>query len=326
MKELQDSPNTIKVEMTEGCNLRCGMCAIQGIREKAGGPYKFLTVELARKIAMKVRSTGWNSKVEFTLRGEPLMNPYSAEIVGVFRKELPTTHLMITSNALPLLRKPGVHGNLDILFSNGLNVLALDAYKPSAKAIERVRQYNGVEIFDYLTGGGVSPYKKVPVSVKRIVIMEDFETLVMSRQKLGVKIGNNHAGVGLPPTEEPLKKRCVRPFRELVIRHDGKIPLCCNDWRGEYKIGDVSDYKSLIDLWNNPEFHAVRVSLYHRDRDFNPCGRCSDSGYRLGLLPDKLGKKTLPEPTKATRRIIQRTSGGEPYTKPVLREWEKIFR
>jgi len=319
---MQDAPNTIKLEMTEGCNFRCRMCGIQGIRE-ARGDYKFMDLETAVHIAGEISDSGWNSKIEFALRGEPLMNPHSVAIIDIFRRNLPKTHLMVTSNATPLLKPPGVHANISRLFDAGLNILALDAYKDSAKAIEQVRGYNAVEIWDYSNASKKeSPYTKVKASRQRIFIMEDMEEAVLTGQRVGTKIGNNHCGAGLPTLVEPLAKRCARPFREMAIRYDGQVMLCCNDWRGIYKAGNIDD-GSLEEIWNNDAFDAARKHLYHRDRNFGPCKGCDNTSFRVGILPDKVGKQDLPVPTADDRKTVDWASSGEPMTKPVLRPWEK---
>ncbi len=316
----QDPPYTVKVEFTEGCNLRCGMCGIQGIREKQGGPYKFMEPHTAEMVALKLSRTGWTSKVEFTLRGEPLMNPKAADFVDYFRLHNPKTHLMITTNGLPLLRKPGVHANLDNLFDAGLNILAMDCYEASKKAEAQVRTYDKVEISDY--PGGRTPYKRVKAHEKYIIMMEDFEAAALSAGKMGTKKVNNHAGAGMPPLEEPLQKRCARPFREMIIRWDGRVALCCNSWRDEFQCGTVFDYDRLEDAWNNRRLLAARRKLYHADRSFMPCMHCNETTYRNGLLPDRMGKQELDLPSSIDDRHLREALKEGPATDPVLRPWE----
>ena len=322
----QDTPNTMKLELTEGCNLRCKMCGIQGIREKAGGPYKYMTTDTATRIASQMQKAGWNSKLEFAMRGEPLMNPNAVKIIEIFRKHLPKTHIMITSNSLPLLKGKGVTENVTALFNAGLNVMALDAYKASIKAIEQVRvfgnQSNSIEMFDYIDGDNpASPYTRVKPDVKRIFIMQDMEEAIMAGNSVGTKVGSNHAGVGLPPLKEPLIARCARPFREMTIYHDGSVPLCCNDWRGKFMCGDLND-QDILEVWNGPILEAARVHLYAHDRTFRPCDVCSNKSFRVGLLPDKLGKTDMAPPTIKTRKIVKAIGEAKPHTTPVLREWE----
>jgi hypothetical protein len=273
-----------------------------------------------------MRSVDWSSKIEFAMRGEPLMNPNAVEIVSIFRKHLPQTHIMLTSNSLPLLRGKGVAENVNALFNAGLNVLALDAYEASHKAIEQVRvhgvQSNSIDLFDYIDGENkASPYTRVKPDVRRIFIMQDMEQAILSGNKVGTKVGSNHAGVGLPPLEEPLIARCARPFREMTIYHDGSVPLCCNDWRGKFMCGDLNK-QEILDIWDGPILNAARVHLYAHDRTFRPCDVCSNKSFRVGLLPDKLGKADMPPPTIETRKIVKEVGEASPHTTPVLREWE----
>ena len=62
----QDPPNSIQIELTEGCNLACSFCGIQAIRDnkahgplnihgKASAPYRYLTIERARAICNRIK-------------------------------------------------------------------------------------------------------------------------------------------------------------------------------------------------------------------------------------------------------------------------------
>jgi len=108
-------------------------------------------------------------------------------------------------------------------------------------------------------------------------------------------------------------KRCAKPFRELSVRWDGNVALCCDDWPGDYKIGNIHDMP-LDELWNHPRFMAARRKLYHGLRDFGPCNGCNVKSYRTGLLPDKKGKKKLKTPGPDDLAQIKEALAGEPYT------------
>jgi len=320
------TPNSIKVEMTEGCNLACKMCGINGIREKPGGPFKYLTVESAVRIADLIRESGWNPRIEFTLRGEPLMNPNREDIVSAFRARLPKIHLMVTTNAIPLLRGPGVHANINKLFEAGLNLLLVDDYKPSQKATALVRTYKERPVTGYGNVPGIekgpSPYHRVKATEQRVVIIEDFETASKQERTIRAKRTNNHCGAGGPGLVEPLSKRCAHPFREMVIRWDGRLALCCNDWRDLLWMNHVWDYPSLMAAWDNPVLQAARRKLYHRDRGMKPCDVCSERTYRDGFLPDKSGQFRLAEPTVVDENILHTALAHGPATTPVIRPWE----
>lgn len=334
MTYIQDPPNTVKVELTKGCNLRCSMCGIAAIQEKQGRGYEFMTVATAERIAAGVKRAGWNSKFEFALRGEPLLNPQAPEIIAVFRKALPRAQIMVTSNAIPLLKPPGVEANITRLFEAGVNILALDDYAASKKATTQVREMaerqaiaNAWKTHDYMTGHTeFSPYHRGKASQRVVIIIEDFEAASRDQRAVGTKKVNNHTGCGSPPLAEPLQQRCARPFREMVFRVDGHVALCCNEWRDYFQVTSAETKRGGLDVeatWSGPELTAARKRLMQARRDFNPCKGCNERTMRNGLLPDRMGQRPMPEETAADRAALRKALMKGPYEVPVLRPWEK---
>jgi hypothetical protein len=76
------------------------------------------------------------------------------------------------------------------------------------------------------------------------------------------------------------------------------------------------------DIWQDERFDAARRKLYRGERDFGPCLGCDATSYRVGLLPDRMGKQRMAEPTADTRRILKDACSGPSYTAPVRRPWE----
>ena len=133
----------------------------------------------------------------------------------------------------------------------------------------------------------------------------------------------NHCGAAFPLDDSFNNKRCTFPFRELDVRWNGQVCLCCDDFRGEYPIANIHDMP-IEDLWNHPRFHAARVMLYNNDRRFRPCQGCTHVSVRVGFLPDKMGKKTLPPITPEIRRMAEDVSKDGPCAEKIYkRPWEK---
>ncbi len=108
------------------------------------------------------------------------------------------------------------------------------------------------------------------------------------------------------------------------MRWDGKVAICCNDWRGKYKIGNVNT-DGLWKIWQHPRMNAARRMLYHGRRDLlSPCDVCDAKSYRVGLLPDKKGQVELPEPTRHDRKLAAQATQGAVYTKANKQPWEII--
>jgi MoaA/NifB/PqqE/SkfB family radical SAM enzyme len=307
----QEAPFCIQVELTEGCNLFCSFCGIRGIRRKPGD-YRFLSLKNARSIAKSIASTGWNSRIEFAMHGEPTRNPLFMKIIKAFRNALPNNQLAILTNGVGLVKNP--RQIVSQLFQNGLNIIAIDDYKTNPFSEKIKKRVDGYWYPDV----DMSPHAKYKINETAVIYIRDITTAKSG----GHSTINSHCGCATPPPLAYLPKRCAKPFRELSIRYDGHIAICCNDWRGHYVCGNALD-KPLIVIWNNERFRAVRKMLYWHNRNFVPCMWCDAISYRVGLLPDKMGKKELAKPNSKDLKIIDRNPHkNHPLAPVVQRKWE----
>lgn len=325
-----DPPFALQVEPTEGCSLACAFCGIASIREngacaetmehgKNSAPYRFMEVDTVKRLAKEVRRLKWNPRWEFAMHGDPTMNPHLHEMIAVTRRILPKAHLQVTTNGSALM----TNEKIQALFDAGLNLLALDDYK-HAKFIPRIRtifqegpitsKHGDVPVYEYPEQKEGNPHKR---QVKpRISIIHDISENDSGNHQL-----TNQGGNSLAALKEPLKRRCAKPFREFSVRWDGNVALCCDDWKGEYKIGNVLEL-GLDEIWMHPRFEAARRRLYHRDRNFGPCTGCNVLTKRDGLLPDKLGKGNMRKPTEVSEKHIQRALRGRVFTIKLLKNGE----
>lgn len=330
----QGAPYCIQIELTEGCNLRCPFCGINGIRTNVRN-YKFMTLETARRIADGIKAAKWNCRLEFAMHGEPTLNPEKFQIIDIFRKALPNNYFLMESNGSDLQKN--TVPDIATLFSLGLDCLALDEYE-GVVLVQRIRKeiqefikaeykenvddldgwkVGSIEMFEYPRCGPKGNPHQRKKGVRRLVFVAPIST---SSSGTHATL-NNHCGSGGPLSTEAQGKRCAKPFREMSFRYDGSVAVCCNDWRGVLPIGNVAD-SSVEELWHDPAMYSARRFLYHGKRDIGPCVGCNATSYRPGLLPDHLGKEELPEPNEVDHEIIAQAMSRGPLTQPVLRPWE----
>ena len=310
----QDAPFALQVELTEGCNLRCSTCGLNAIRGKAND-LKFLTMANATKLCERILEAGWNPRIEFAMHGEPSLHPQLTQVLSLFRKLLPKLHLMMTSNGGGFMKDPTV--SIDEAMES-LNVLALDAYEGVAIVPSILKRYQGIhDPIQYPADPRGNPHRRRKPDQHDLVIVQD----IVKATKGTHSSLNNHAGSGMPANTNGHGKRCAKPFRELSIRYDGNVAICCNDWKGEYYCGNVFD-QPLEEVWQGPAFVAARKALYNGLRDFTPCVKCDAVSYRPGLLPDHKGLQQLALPNKEDRVVMAKAVAGKPLATPVLRQWE----
>lgn len=329
----QEPPFAVQIEASQGCNLGCDFCGIHaiGYQKKSRGT-DLMSVETAESIAKQMKALKWNPRIEFAMHGEPTMHPAMDVLIATFRKHLPRAFIMVTSNGGGLLGGD-VRGKVAGMFDAGLNTLTLDNYQ-SVNIVPKIVQKligithdeafpdnhtfhpNGdgrgaVDLRFYPQDKTLSPHSRH--RGRAILIVQDISVAEDGNHSHL----NNHAGSAAPLDFSKNDQRCAKPFREMSIRWDGNVAVCCNDWPGYYRCGNVVN-DGLDKVWNSAAFNAAREALYHGRRDLvGPCNGCNAVSYRVGLLPDKLGRDTLPEPGAATKRAIKAAQSKGPYTTPV---------
>jgi radical SAM protein with 4Fe4S-binding SPASM domain len=325
----QEPPFAVQIELTEGCNLRCPFCGLNGIRGKAND-YKAMTSETLTSLIKQMVELNWNPRIEFAMHGEPTMHPDFVGMVKLVRWLAPKYSIMMTSNGGGLLKKPGPVELIKQLFDAGLNCLALDDYQ-HANIVPKIRKEIGYagEIAGWLNRVSIDAVYEYPANKKgnphgrhhrrSLVFIQAIDTASTGTHSHL----NNHAGAGAPPNDTAQGKRCAKPFRELSVRWDGNVAVCCNDWRGIYKCGNVVK-DGLDKVWNGAAMDAARRHLVRGEREaIEPCRGCDAKSDRVGLLPDKFGKDEMPKPNTASRKAAAAAVAGDSYTDAVLRPWEK---
>lgn len=327
----QYPPLLIEIEPTEGCNLGCSFCGLRGIRKKGTTPFKFMSVENANEIALKIKKEKWNSKIMFAGHGEPTLNTNLLEIIKIFRKELPINDLSIITNGAGFR-----NGNFEIknfckeLYGIRFNDLVFDIYsnngdwnevlkvKNDYKVIMFGEEKKGDECFS-----NKMPYNKTSKNHFRIILYP----LELSSDKSNVyRKMQNHCGAAAPLDYSKENVTCTKIFRELFIRWDGNVAICCDDFRGQYHIGNILGEFSAKEIWNHERFQAARIRLFNKDRKFLPCHGCNCPPNKAGFIPDITGGKDKRfMPTKISQDVISITKDAylkNGLTTIIKRKWE----
>lgn len=302
-------PNSINIETVQGCNRRCEFCGTMGMEKKI----HFLHQDVLMHSLKLIREAGYYPRIRLAGHGEPTLNPELPNIIRAIRSALPKSQISLFTNGTVIEKKPEL---VDKLFGAGLNNLIVDEYTDHLvggfiRNNEICKKYHIVE-----QGAGV-PLLNVKPNERRICITPpiDGDKNTMNRRIC------NQLGSATPPLKEPYNKKCTVIFREMTIRHDGNIAICCNDFRGYYFVTNILNHKTLKEAWFHPRFESARRFLYQGNRRFFPCNLCDVRGNRVGLLPDSQGQKELPPPDENDRKIV--TKKYPPLAVIVKRPWEE---
>jgi len=70
-----------------------------------------------------------------------------------------------------------------------------------------------------------------------------------------------------------LDQRCIAPFSGMVIKPNGDVKFCPDEWIDDYVLGNVRT-DALGAIWNSPRARKFRSALF-RQKCFTACKRCS---------------------------------------------------
>lgn len=296
----QGTPWSIQIELHFGCNYRCDTCYKQVLNLKKSN-FKEMTIPTAINIASKLKKYE-PFRIEFAMRGEPTLNSNWLQIIKIFRKYLKESSIMITTNGSGLNKK-----NISQFFKNGGNVILVDCYNNELE--KRMEEWKQFKPLDYYNDD-FNPYHRHKPSTKKIVLMDN----IMERSgEKKTRVISNHAGnvdykkiakYGVKPLKEPLEKKCVRPFREMIILYDGEVVLCCADSGNDFKLGNLNRHNFKQIWFKNRKLIIARLLLFNKFRIFPPCNRCDfNGGMRQGLIP-KMKTITLEQAKEYAKEVI----------------------
>jgi len=70
-------------------------------------------------------------------------------------------------------------------------------------------------------------------------------------------------------------QHCIMPWVMLGILWDGRVTACCDDFEGNFIVGDVNQTPHIMDIWNNKKMVYLRKSLINKDFQSIPtCKYC----------------------------------------------------
>lgn len=285
------NPYSIQIELVNGCTRQCEFCGLQAVW-KLGDRFNFIKMETIEKLSKDLGDWLKKIRVEFAMFGEPTLHPEINDIFKRFRINFPNCQMMLNTNSDTIIDK---NNNVNLLkikeyFNSGLNILLINIYDSDEKyeiVKDKLKNIDFAEFGEFYNGVKCYTYKGK--DVKEIILLKSI--WIHNKEKMTRTLMNH---TGCVPNEivkkyggviitSPLQKMCVNPFREISVKWDGDVNICCMDIKGLCKIGNVNK-RNIKDIWYSKKFDELRHKLLDKNRNFEPCCRCnSNGGFRQGL-------------------------------------------
>ena len=288
--------NTLAIETSAVCNRSCVFCPVHG----SDRPDEKMDWGMIEKIAEELEFLRWQGRISLYIYNEPMRDQRIYEIISYLRGVLPSVCLMISTNGDYLKSSSQIQD----LRAAGVNQLLINVYSATDGNPDPKRVAHGVELaerrhktfLDWFTDlgidkskGSVYTYLKPPGFVCKIE--PKYGVRAEDKNLAGYELQNRSGNIDWfqAALKEPMERGCVRPFRLLNINWRGDGILCCNDYHGVTDFGNIRE-KSLVDIWNHPEFHRYRLFLQNKNRYIPLCDKCD---YRGGIYPHMIEKVTF---------------------------------
>lgn len=234
----------IEIETVNRCNGNCDFCPVS--KKNDTRELHIMTDELFEKIIGELADINYSGRLALFSNNEPFLDPKIIERNRYAREKLPNAkmHLFTNGTLLDMDKFLGIVENLNELIIDNYQQ-ELQLLKPCKEIVEYCEQHHELK-------------KKVT-----IVLRKPHEILTTrGGDAPNRSIKKSYGGA-----------KCTLPYKQMIVRPDGKISLCCNDALGKMSLGDLT-VQTVVEAWNSPEYRRVRKLLAEGREKIKLCKYC----------------------------------------------------
>lgn len=234
----------VEIETLNQCNGNCDFCPVS--RKNDNRTVRTMSDAIFKKIIDELSEMNYSGRLTLFGNNEPFLDPDIIERHKYAREKVPNAKMHLYTNGTLL--------NIEkfIEITKYLDELIIDNYHPELKLIKPCE-----EIAEYC--------KDNPEYGKKVtIVLRNPHEILTSRG-------------GDSPNRKDMriyaKSSCTLPFKQLEIRSEGKVSLCCCDPLGKMTLGDVSK-NTLKEIWYGEAYRKVRDAIYAGRENIEHCKYC----------------------------------------------------
>lgn len=222
--------SSIEIEVINRCNGICPFCPVN--RNTDPRKLKKMDEALFKKIIDELGEIRYSGRLALHSNNEPFLDTRIVEFAKYAHEHVPHAYLYMYTNGT-LLTMDKFKAIIPFL-----DRMVIDNYDDDFKLIE-----NAANIHEYCKKDKMLN-KKVEIHVRKI------HEVLNTR---GGQSPNNSK-------KKILNMSCILPYKQMVVRPDGKTSLCCNDPYGKYTLADLNKM-SLREAWYSQRYEMIRKKL-----------------------------------------------------------------
>ena len=236
--------DSIAIETTTYCNLRCEFCPNSKYNRGLEKNKKLMNLNLFKKIINELSEIDYRGQILLHFYGEPLTDERLSDLVKYTKRKLPKAFIQINTNG---------------------SLLTISLYEELRKSgVNRffVTQY---------TKTLLPPIKKLIEYLRKRPKKEN----ILEYRKLGEDLGLSNRGgeIEVKNVVDYEKPICTYPNTAVHVDYQGNVVLCCNDYHRSIIFGNLKNEK-LLDIWNKPHYKNLRKELRKGIFKLPICKKC----------------------------------------------------
>ena len=272
-------PETVILEVTNACNLRCWMCHFHSEHAKRTRKIGFMPRKIWKKVIDELAQAPHSINLYTFGAGEPLLHPELFEIIRYAKSKhnikvgFLSNGMLLNSNARRQIFEynldwigfslDGDDPNLFEKFRKGSNYKQIEG---NITSFLKEKKYQGVNY----------PYVKL-----NMVLYPELKGKENSFIKKWIDLVDEISisvfrPIGVRDYVEVKKKRHYCPLLDkmMVISWDGKVALCCEDIFVDVCLGSVLE-ETIPEIWQGKKFMKAR-NLHKKGKWYklSPCRDC----------------------------------------------------
>lgn len=236
----------ITVETFNRCNSACAFCPVN--RHADPRPSQRMPEELFRSIVDQLADLGFSGKFYLFGNNEPLMDTRIFEFSQYAREKMAKATISLSTNGI---------------------LLTPDKYR------RLIEFYDEFYVNNYASDFRLAP--NIAELMELAQTRDDWWRKTFFQMRYLQETMTNRGGQA--PNKQDLKPAstlpvgCMYPAKQMVVRPDGKLSLCCNDALGVVTVGDLAA-QSLEEAWFDEKRVAAMDNLLEGRTGFGICREC----------------------------------------------------
>lgn len=272
------APEILELELTNHCQLACPFCPHPVMSREKG----FMSLDLIDKVGRELQHKA--KRAILHQLGEPLLHPDWDKAVQIIagkygiQSTFSTNAVRLNDDVITKIVASKLYGI----------TLSIDGTEAVYETLRKNANWDWVagrveKLLRARADAGAGPIMTIQIinmmEQKEIdSLRERFSPLLKDIGGVFIKdfatwTGDVIENIGnTAKPKKALRYRCNKPWKNITVQWNGDVSVCCRDYNGIAIMGNANE-KSVIDIWQSPEYNEFRKGL--RSHKFhNLCKNC----------------------------------------------------